>query len=77
VAKSGGSFQQEGHIAMKDKITRSTSVARKKGATDFTRLREMRDADIDDSDIPKLDESFWKTAKLVMPRAERPPDNPA
>jgi uncharacterized protein (DUF4415 family) len=52
---------------MKGKITRTTSAARTKGDTDFKRLREMRDTDIDDSDIPKLDESFWKTAKLVMP----------
>jgi uncharacterized protein (DUF4415 family) len=27
----------------------------------------MRDADIDDSDIRKLDKSFWKTAKLTVP----------
>jgi uncharacterized protein (DUF4415 family) len=27
----------------------------------------MRDPDIDDSDIPKLDRSFWKHAKLTMP----------
>lgn len=27
----------------------------------------MRDATIDDSEIPKLDKSFWKTAKLTMP----------
>ncbi len=27
----------------------------------------MRDADIDDSDIPKLSKSFWKAAKLTMP----------
>ncbi len=26
-----------------------------------------RDADIDDSDIPKLGKSFWKAAKLTMP----------
>ncbi len=37
------------------------------GETDFKRLRQMRDADIDDSDIPKLDRSFWKRAKLTMP----------
>jgi uncharacterized protein (DUF4415 family) len=37
------------------------------GKTDFKRLRRMRDADIDDSDIPKLDKSFWKNAKLTMP----------
>jgi uncharacterized protein (DUF4415 family) len=27
----------------------------------------MRDADIDDSDIRRLDKSFWQTAKLTMP----------
>jgi uncharacterized protein len=38
-----------------------------KGKNDFKPLREMRDADIDDSDIPKLGKSFWKAAKLTMP----------
>jgi uncharacterized protein (DUF4415 family) len=52
---------------MKGKITRTTSRARTRGGTDFKRLRQMRDADIDDSDIPKLGKSFWKTAKLAMP----------
>jgi uncharacterized protein (DUF4415 family) len=37
------------------------------GKTDFKRLRQKRDAEIDDSDIPKLDRSFWKHAKLTMP----------
>jgi uncharacterized protein (DUF4415 family) len=27
----------------------------------------MRDADIDDSDIPRLGKSFWKAAKLTLP----------
>jgi hypothetical protein len=27
----------------------------------------MREADIDDSDIPKLGKSFWKRAKLTLP----------
>jgi uncharacterized protein (DUF4415 family) len=52
---------------MKDKTTRITLAGRPKGQTDFQRLREMRDAEIDFSDIPKLDRSFWKNAKLVMP----------
>ena len=52
---------------MKGKNTRTTSKDRTKGQTDFRRLRQMRDADIDDSDIPKLNKSFWKTAKLAMP----------
>ena len=51
---------------MKGRITRITSRSRTKGKTDFKRLRRMRDADIDDSDIPKLGKSFWKTAKLTL-----------
>ena len=46
---------------------RTTSKARAQGKTDFKRLRQMRDAEIDDSDIPKLDKSFWKNARLTMP----------
>ena len=52
---------------MKGRITRTTSRSRAKGKTDFKRLRRMRDAGIDDSDIPRLDQSFWKTATLTMP----------
>ena len=52
---------------MKGKITQTASGLRTKGETDFKRLREMRDADIDYSDIPKLNVNFWKTAKLTMP----------
>jgi Arc/MetJ family transcription regulator len=40
---------------------------RTKGRTDFKRLRQMRDLDIDDSDIPRLDRGFWKRPKLTMP----------
>jgi len=28
----------------------------------------MRDAEIDFTEIPKLDRSFWKSAKLTMPQ---------
>ena len=52
---------------MKGKTTRTTSETRAKGATDFRRLRAMRDAEIDFSDIPKLGKSFWQTARLAMP----------
>lgn len=52
---------------MRGKSTPTTSRAGAKGKTDFKRLRQMRDADIDYSDIPKLGKSFWKTAKLSMP----------
>jgi uncharacterized protein (DUF4415 family) len=41
--------------------------SRKRGQTDFDRLRAMRDAEIDFTEIPKLDGSFWKSAKLTMP----------
>ena len=52
---------------MKGRITRTTSGARARGKTDFKRLRAMREADIDDSDIPRPGKSFWKTAKLTLP----------
>ncbi len=52
---------------MKGKITRTTSRSRTKGKTDFERVRHMREADIDDSDIPKLGKSLWKRAKLTLP----------
>jgi uncharacterized protein (DUF4415 family) len=52
---------------MKEKITQTTSGTRSKGKTDFKRLRELRDADINFTDIPKLGKSFWKDAKLTLP----------
>lgn len=30
-------------------------------------LAVLRDRDIDTSDIPELDQNFWKTARVVMP----------
>jgi uncharacterized protein (DUF4415 family) len=53
---------------MKGVITKTTSEKRTRGKTDFKRLREMRDDDIDYFDIPKLNESFWKTVTLTMPQ---------
>jgi uncharacterized protein (DUF4415 family) len=52
---------------MKGKVTQSTSKTRAGGKTDWKRLHEMRDSDLDYSDIPRLGSSFWKNAKLVMP----------
>ncbi|MGA9642111.1 MAG: BrnA antitoxin family protein [Terriglobales bacterium] len=52
---------------MKGKLTPSASTNHKNGATNFKRLRALRDADIDFSDIPKLGKSFWKSARLVLP----------
>ncbi|HIE66047.1 MAG TPA: 3-oxoacyl-ACP synthase [Verrucomicrobia bacterium] len=34
-------------------------------------LNSIRDKDIDYSDIPKLDEDFWKKAELVMPSGKK------
>ena len=30
-------------------------------------ISEIKDEDIDFSDIPELDESFWKEAEIVVP----------
>lgn len=38
-----------------------------KDETDWTRINAMTDEDIDCSDNPATDETFWATAKLVMP----------
>jgi len=38
-----------------------------KSKTDWKRLDAMTDDDIDYSDIPELDEAFFKNAEVVMP----------
>jgi hypothetical protein len=58
---------------MKSKSARIGSKARFESRTDFDRLRQMNDADIDDSDIPKLETPFWKKATLVLPESRRKP----
>lgn len=40
----------------------------RRGKTDFEKLRKMKDADIDLSDIPELDDEFFKTAKTRKPK---------
>ena len=35
-------------------------------------LRNLSDEDIDTSDIPELDEEWFKNAKLVMPQNKEP-----
>ena len=39
--------------------------------TDWERLAQMSDADIDFSDIPELDADFFRTAKVRMPRTKK------
>ena len=35
--------------------------------SDWARVDAMKDTDIDYSEIPELDDEFWKNAQLVMP----------
>jgi len=39
--------------------------------TEWNRLKQMPDSKIDYSDIPKLDKSFFKQAKLRMPKRKK------
>ncbi|KXU90212.1 3-oxoacyl-ACP synthase [Caballeronia megalochromosomata] len=39
----------------------------KKSGTDWNRLAKMKDADIDFSDIPELDDAFFEQAELHVP----------
>ena len=39
--------------------------------TDWNRLKEMSDSDIDYSDVPKLDKSFFKHAQVRMPKRKQ------
>lgn len=43
---------------------------RGEGKTDWKRIAEMKDEDIDVSDIPELDESFWDNAELFEPETK-------
>jgi hypothetical protein len=40
-------------------------------ASDLKRLDRMTDADIDYSDIPELDEAFFKSAAQIEPPAKK------
>ena len=51
---------------MKAANTRNTS------RTDWERLKKMRDRDIDHSDVPPLDASFFKNAIIRLPERKRP-----
>ena len=43
----------------------------KESRTDWNHLKTMPDSDIDFSDIPKLDKSFFKRAHVRMPKRKR------
>ena len=58
---------------MSAKITRkSLGDLKGQGKTDLTRLKKIKDEDIDDSDISELSADFWQNANLVMPREKKP-----
>jgi uncharacterized protein (DUF4415 family) len=46
----------------------SESSMNKPSETDWKRVEEMTDEEIDTSDIPPLDESFFAKAKVRMPK---------
>jgi uncharacterized protein (DUF4415 family) len=43
------------------------AVMRKVSKTDGKRLAEMEDKDIDTSDIPELDDTFFQNAEVLVP----------
>lgn len=47
------------------------SAKRKSTSSDLKRLDKMTDADIDNSDIPPLDESFFKKEVVTLPQMEK------
>jgi uncharacterized protein (DUF4415 family) len=46
----------------------NASNLKKPSETDWTRIDEMKDEEIDTSDIPPLDERFFANARLRMPK---------
>jgi uncharacterized protein (DUF4415 family) len=47
---------------------KSTKTKSHRSRTDWERLRQMSDRDIDYSDIPETDEKFWANAAVLMPQ---------
>ena len=41
-----------------------------KGKTDWKRVKAMKDKEIDTSDIPELDDDFFKNAELRLPQKQ-------
>lgn len=65
IRDASASSPPERHCDMKDKNTK------KKSGTDWKRLEKMTDTEIDVSDIPPLDESFFKKATVRMPQPKK------
>jgi uncharacterized protein (DUF4415 family) len=47
-------------------------VSKKSIKSDLKRIDAMGDEDIDYSDIPELDDDFFKNAEVVMPPGKKP-----
>lgn len=57
---------------MKEKITRmSLDEAHLIDKTDLERLLNLKDEDINTSDIPELGDWFWQNAKVVKPQGKK------
>lgn len=50
----------------------SKKNTKKQSLTDWKRVDGMADEDIDFSDIPELDDNFFKNAKIVLPKPKIP-----
>ena len=61
---------QSGFYQHERRINMSVKDSKKKSRTDWDRLEAMSDEDIDYSDIPPMDQRFFKTGKLRMPKAK-------
>jgi len=46
-------------------------MSKKSSKTDLKRLSEMSDEDINFTDIPETDDSFWASAEVVMPKKKK------
>lgn len=46
--------------------------SRKDSRTDWGKLEKQPDASIDVSDVPELDEEFFRQAKVRLPKAKQP-----
>lgn len=49
----------------------SKPASRKKSETNWENLAAMQDSDIDYSDVPELDASFFKNAELRLPKPKK------
>ncbi len=43
----------------------------KNSRTDWKKVDSKTDSEIDLSEIPELDENFWKTAKVIEPKSKK------